>query len=160
MKVTCFNQIKLDNIQAIFPAVRRFDALKMDGLVRRNQIVAVSNKEHGLQFTIPTPASFLDVWQLPQQPQGDFDPLKVLDVPKRLPLDYTDGFLQQIAETCGINRGDLIREAERFPHIAAERINAWLHDEEQLNEGRKRLTSVGETKHLMRAFVVLDHEYP
>ncbi len=56
-QVTIMNRISLTDIDKGWPELRRFDNLKIDGYVTRNNITAVADDDRGLCFELPTPPS-------------------------------------------------------------------------------------------------------
>ena len=151
MKVDCITNYRLSNVQEVWPVVRRFDNMKLDGLVSRPRINAVCNPDRGLQFEVPTPGQYgnrlADVWEQTGQEISN------VNLGENITLDYTGDVIDQLAVYCGVDRGDLEREAERFPDIAAQRINAWFQDATTLNAKRKRHAEVSATSHLVRGYV-------
>jgi len=127
MQVSCIQNYKLQGLQEVWPLIRRFDGLKMDRILKREAIKAFSGPR-GLQFELPNNGN------------------------SPLLLDYTSDVLENIATYCDIDKGDLQKEAEKYPHIAAMRINAWMRDEAPLNKNKKRPVTLANTKHLIRAY--------
>lgn len=155
MQVSCLQNFKLSGLGEVLPEIQRFESMKMDGLVPRPSIEAVCTPDRGLQFQIPTPPRYtrlLDaVWQK-EMAENDITRLPVGDA---LRLDYTEAALSQVAEQCGIKRADrLFEEAERYPDIAAARINAWLRDQATLDRNRKKPKPLATVNHLVRGYAV------
>lgn len=154
MRTSCLQEYKIQDIATVWPQIRRFDGLKMDGIVSRKDIAANWSADRGLVFEIPTPVDYnqrlLECWTgdevvgnpIPPEPAG-----------KILQLDFTGHVIDQVAEQCRINRDDLQKEADQYPDIAAQRINAWLQNRDTLNHRRKRQIEVADVNHMIRAFM-------
>jgi len=170
MQTTCIESFRLEDISKVWPIVREFDSIRMDGIIRRPHIKAVVDDDKGLRFEIPTPERYGktvgDAWQraayavqtdgpkaLPG-PGDEFPDMPTLPRNGDIQLDYTEHALRQISELCGVGFQDLQKEADRFPDIAARRINAWLQDEPTINRKRKRPIPANQVEHLVRAYAV------
>ena len=67
MQTTCIESFRLEDISKVWPIVREFDSIRMDGIIRRPHIKAVVDDDKGLRFEIPTPERYGktvgDAWQ-------------------------------------------------------------------------------------------------
>lgn len=151
MQLQAIQQISLSNFSSVAPVIQEFDKLRLDMIVPRPSIVAVADESYGLRFELPTPPGYGKMVEKITGHVGSSQYLPTL-ANGHIWLDYTEPVIRQIAALCRVNYGDLKREAEKFPDIAARRINAWMRDTDTINFNRKNVVEASGVRHLVRAF--------
>ena len=162
MKTQCLTNFQLQPLSEAWPTLNRWADLRLDGVLPRNNIVAVADKERGLCFDIPRPREYQRFLQNGSQGGGflatknDFQLLPrdeyFVAGQEYIRLDYTNDALANLAQLGGVNRGDLERAAEKYPDLAANWINVWLRDYDSINKNRKNLLELNEVKNLVRCY--------